>query len=573
MKLFFNGGLNEQQTPTLFECIQGYNFELGLRQSKLVPRRPYDLVGTATNALAINGFIQLVKRDNSETTLVQAGDTVYEWNGAGTFTSRGSVDSDSKLRGVTWSLGDYSVIVDVEKQTVVKKWDGSSLTTLTTGLGTDLYAKYGVVHLGRVWLANVTTTTDTPHLIAASRFEDPTSFDVAQRAVSGTFSSVAPAFYLLSPDLRPINGMKLFQDQLIFSTEGGRLFKLTGTSPTDFALEDFYAGSAATGDESMENIGNDVIFMKSGGNIDLLSATEKFGDVSADDVSRWIPDTVENLTGSITVYDQIRQKILFFVSGKIRSEDFYAGSAATGDESMENIGNDVIFMKSGGNIDLLSATEKFGDVSADDVSRWIPDTVENLTGSITVYDQIRQKILFFVSGKILVLFKDLIGGELSPWSVYKTQEAFAFNTNAAAYIKRPGTQQYSVFFGDEVGRIFDLNGSVGGGDAGTEDVVVLRKTRFIQNGEGGDRFGRNALDFTRKVLSGVVVYRRVSMPCDVSLTFDWGDEYNESTSVVTLKGAPTVDNPAYYSGMHYYSGAGSYYSIGNRFAQKISSQA
>src|SRR5688572_4269530 len=490
MKLFFNGGLNEQQTPTLFECIQGYNFELGLRQSKLVPRRPYDLVGTATNALAINGFIQLVKRDNSETTLVQAGDTVYEWNGAGTFTSRGSVDSDSKLRGVTWSLGDYSVIVDVEKQTVVKKWDGSSLTTLTTGLGTDLYAKYGVVHLGRVWLANVTTTTDTPHLIAASRFEDPTSFDVAQRAVSGTFSSVAPAFYLLSPDLRPINGMKLFQDQLIFSTEGGRLFKLTGTSPTDFALEDFYAGSAATGDESMENIGNDVIFMKSGGNIDLLSATEKFGDVSADDVSRWIPDTVENLTGSITVYDQIRQKVFFFVSGKI-----------------------------------------------------------------------------------LVLFKDLIGGELSPWSVYKTQEAFAFNTNAAAYIKRPGTQQYSVFFGDEVGRIFDLNGSVGGGDAGTEDVVVLRKTRFIQNGEGGDRFGRNALDFTRKVLSGVVVYRRVSMPCDVSLTFDWGDEYNESTSVVTLKGAPTVDNPAYYSGMHYYSGAGSYYSIGNRFAQKISSQA
>ena len=490
MRLYFPGGLNEQQTPTLLECIQGYNFELGLKQSKLVPRLPYALKGTATNALAFNGAVQLVKRDNTETTLVQTGDTVYLWDGASSFTSEGTVSADSRLRGVTWSLGDYSVITDVAKETVVKKWDGSNLTTLSTGLGTDLYAKYGVVHNGRVWLGNVKTNTDTPHLIAASRFEDPTSFDTAQRAVSGTFSSTAPAFYLLTPDLRPINGMKLFQNQLIISTEGGRLFKLTGSSPSDYALVDFYSGSAATGNESIENIGNDVIYMKAGGGIDLLSSTERFGDVSGDDVSRWIPETVEGLTDAITVYDQSRQKVFFFVSGKI-----------------------------------------------------------------------------------LVLFKDLIGGELSPWSVYTTQEAFAFNTNCALYMKRPGTQEYSVFFGDDVGRIFDLNGSPGDGDAGAEDVMVLRKTRFIQHGEGGDKNGGGALNLETRVLEGEVIYRRVSDPCDCTISFDWGDEYVESYSVVPLKGAPTAFGGVYYSGTGMYYGGDDYYSQGSSFAQKISSQS
>lgn len=490
MKLYFPGGLNEQENPDILECIQGFNFELGLRQSKLKPRLPYALKGTATNGLAANGFVQLVKRDNTETTLVQTGDTVYQWDGDTTFTSRGTVSTNSRLRGVTWSLGDYSVVTDIGKAAVVKKWSGSAFTTLTTGLGTDLYAKYGIVHQNRVWLANVTTSTDTPHLIVASAFENPESYDTSKRASVDTFSASTAAFYLLSPDLRPINGMIVFMDELVISTEGGRLFKLSGSSPTDYKFIDFYAGSAATGSESIANIGNDAIYMKAGGNIDLLSSTQKFGDVAADDVSRWIPNTVDGLTGSITIYDQVRQKIFFFVSGKI-----------------------------------------------------------------------------------LVLYKDLIGAELSPWSVYTTQESFAFNTNAAIYMKRPGTQEYSVFFGDEVGRIFDLNGSPGDGDAGTETVSVQRKTRFIQDGEGGDRFGRNALDLMRSVLHGQVIYRRISAACDVTVSFDWGDEYNESSSTITLKGAPTGSSAVYYSGLHYYSGAGSYYSSGEAFAQKISSQS
>ncbi len=480
-RILFAGGLNENQNPNLLEANSGFNFELGKSQTKLLPRKPFDLKGTATNAGSINGLLQLVKRDDTETTLVCADNTVYQWNGAATFTSKGSVTSGSKLRDTYWSLGDYLVITDITKTTVVKKWDGTTFSTLTTGLGTDLYAKYGIVHQSRVWLFNVTTSSDTPHLLVASAFENPTSYDTSQRAVSGTFATGNEAFYMLTPDLRPINGVAVFQDVLIISTDKGRLFKLTGTGPSTY---------------------------------------------------KW--------------------------------EDFYSGSAAIGDESMANTGNDVMFMRKGGNIESLIATQNFGDVTTDDMSRWIPQTVKGLDNAIVVYDQSNQKVLFFVLNKILVLFKDLVGGELSPWSVYTTQDPFLCNTNAARYMRIPGEADYTVYFGDEDGRIFDLNGQLSMGDGATYSIQTQRKTRLITKSDWGEE------DFISDILSGRVTYRRVG-ECDIDLEFDWADEYNVSSATITLKGPPTSDDPPYFGGDSYF-GEDIYFNEGFAFANKISSR-
>ena len=312
--LTFEGGLNEQDVTLVKdqECVGGYNFELGFKDTHLRPRKPFDNLGTATNASAINGFIQLIKNDDTETTLVQSGDTVYEWNGTSTFTSRGTVNSASRLRGTTWTLGGYSVITDTAKSTVVKKWDGTTFSTLTTGLGADLYAKYGVVHLNRVWLFNVTSGTSTPHLLVASAFENPQSYNTSLRAKDSSFTTGNEAFYMVSPDLRPINGVELFYGNLIFSTDGGSLWKLTGTDSKDFALVPFYPGSAAVGTETVKSIGDDVVYMKKDGVIESLRSTETAGDVKTDDLSRFIRDTTLDLTSCITVYDQTRQKVYFF---------------------------------------------------------------------------------------------------------------------------------------------------------------------------------------------------------------------------------------------------------------------
>lgn len=311
--LTFEGGLNEQDITLVQdqECTLGYNFELGSKDTHFRPRKPFDNKGTATNAASINGFVQLITSADVETTLVQSADTVYLWDGS-TFTSKGTVNTASKLRGVTWTLGGYSVITDISKLTVVKKWDGSALTTLTTGLGADLYAKYGLVHLGRMWLFNVKAGNDTPHLLVASAFETPTSYNTTLRAKDSSFSTGNEAFYMVTPDLRPINGVAPFYGTLIISTEGGSLWKLSGTSSVNFQWDPFYPGSFATGTETMILTGDDVFYMKKGGGVESVRSTDTYGDIKGDDLSRWIRPTVENLTDCISVYDQQRQKVYFF---------------------------------------------------------------------------------------------------------------------------------------------------------------------------------------------------------------------------------------------------------------------
>jgi hypothetical protein len=473
LKVFYGAGLNENQYPHPSEAGSGsYNFDLRKDSSFLFPRKPFDLVSTATGTGSIMGLLQLEKRDGSCTTLVQRGATVSKWDGGTTYSSVATVTSVAQLRDVYWSLGDYIVITDLQKMQAVSKWDGTTFSTLTTGLGTSLFAKYGIVHQSRVWLFNVKTSSDTPHLMVASAFENPESYDTTQRAVSGTFVTGSEAFYMLTPDLKPINGVALtLSGDLVISTERGRIFKLSGSSPDDY---------------------------------------------------KWV--------------------------------DFYANSNAVGSESMTSSGNDIFYMRQGSAIESLSATQNYGDVAADDVSRWIPDTVANLTGGIAVYDQKNQKVLWFVTGKVLALYKDLLYGgcvideagqkaKLSPWSVYKTSHSSNFETSCARYMRRQGDTDYSVFFGDSEGRIYDLNGTGSGGDGGTTDIGVVRKTRFL-----GEEAG---LNYHRRIPKARIRYQRTKQ-CSISISLDWGDEYNTSTSSVNLDGSTVADTAAYFGGDFYF---------------------
>lgn len=315
-ELTFEGGINEQdETHVQFsECTVGYNFELGVIDTHFRPRKAFDRDGTSVpNGGAIRGIMQLIKTDDTETTLVQADGDVYKFDGS-TYSSVGTCVSTSLLRGQTWQLGDYMVITDLNKDTVVKKWDGTDYTDLPTGLtSVSLFAKYAVVHLGRMWLFNVTAGTDTPHMMVASEYENPESYDTTLRATDTSFSTGNEAFFMLTPNLRPINGVALFYDTLVISTEGGVLYKLTGTDSTNFVLAPFYVGSAAIGTETVANIGNDIVFMRRGGIIESLRSTDRFGDVSTDDLSRWVRTSLRNSTDAITVYDQTRQKVFFFL--------------------------------------------------------------------------------------------------------------------------------------------------------------------------------------------------------------------------------------------------------------------
>ena len=484
MEITFGGGLNEKDDAKvkLEECTIGYNFELSLSNTHFKPRLPFSLDGTATNAASLNGFIQLIKNDNTETTLVQAGDTAYLWDGSTSFTSKGTVTSTSRLRGVTWSLGGYSVIVDIEKQTVIKKWDGTTFSTLTTGLGgTALYAKYGIVHLGRMWLFNVKAGTDTPHLCVASAYENPESYDITKRAQDSSFSTGNEAFYMTTPDLLPINGVCLFMNILIISTENGRLWKLTGVDSTDFAWTQFYSGSYAIGTESIANIGNDVVYMRNGGVIESLTSTQEFGDVKADDLSDWIRTSSTGLTEAITIYDQDRQKVYFFTT----------------------------------------------------------------------------------SNNLLVLFKEMIVTDLSPWSVYKTNHSSSFMAESAIYMRKPGTSSYYTFWGDSSGNIYRMDSDTEG-DPSSIAIDTSRRTTVLYDVVDGDPTGKDLK------IKGRVEYKRIA-DCDLLMDFEWSDDYSISRCTVPLEGPPTGDAATYYGGSAYYGGA-FYYNTGFFYSDRISTK-
>lgn len=490
-------GLNENITTAPGECSEGANFDLEAFRTSFVPRPCYDLKGTATNAGKLTGLLQLVKRDGTETTLTVNGSKVYLWDGASSFTDKGTVTTDALLRGEYWSLGEYLVITDLNLNNVVKTWDGTTFGDMThTGVVGDLSAKFAIVHLNRIWLFNIKQgSTSYPHMILVCKFEDPTNWDIATRGGpttvgGGAFVTGLEAFYLLTPDLKPINGVCLFQNQLIFSTDKGRIWSLTGSSAATFQVLDFSDTSPAIGTETVISMGSDVILPRQGNAITLLYATQAYGNVLQANVAHWIPSTL----GAVTTYNQI------------------------------------------------------------------------------VYDITNQRVLFFVNGKVLVLYKDILAqdrGALvagpSPWSVYTTQDSAAFNTLAAKYMLRPGTSTYSVFFGDSAGRIFDLYGTGTTGDAGSSSntVQASRRSRHV----GVEIL--NPWPYMEENLTGRVVYRR-NVEVDLTVTLDWDDEYNTTHNVVRLQGPAANDSSPYFGGSFYYGGT-SYYNQGALATRRVSS--
>ena len=134
MKLTFEGGLNENDGTQLNECQEGYNFDLVFGDTNLIPRKPLDLKGTATNGGNIAGIMQLIKKDDTDTTIVYEDDavtpTIYLWDGGSTFTSKRTtnVATDSKLRSTYFALDDTLSITDINKNTPLLRWDGTNVT-------------------------------------------------------------------------------------------------------------------------------------------------------------------------------------------------------------------------------------------------------------------------------------------------------------------------------------------------------------------------------------------------------------------------------------------------------------
>lgn len=324
--LTFGGGIHtraSQDDINDVECADGRNFSLDAGNKELRNRKPFDLVATATNAAQINGFICLQKSDGTVSMLVQAGTTVYEWDGASTFTSRGTVSSSARLRGRlehNWQLDDEVLITDLALQEPVMKWDGTTLADVSflqsdgsTAWTGDFRARYLIVQNERAIFFNIyDNTTAFPHLVVGAQRGDYTILSVSDRPSSSL--NEADPFFMVQPDLRYINGVTEIKGSIVTSSRDGSLFKISGQSAQDFAIEPFFPRSGVSGSEAMTNIGNDALYARQG-RIESLMSTDKFGDVETDDVSLKVSDQIEAYSDWTLVYNQRVQRAYCFSSG------------------------------------------------------------------------------------------------------------------------------------------------------------------------------------------------------------------------------------------------------------------
>jgi hypothetical protein len=320
--LKFGGGLHSKASPDDIdprEAADGYNFHIDLENRNLKNRAPFDLIGTVPNAQEIRGGGSLLASDGTVTTIFQAGDTVYSWDGLTTFTSVGTVSASSKLRGHwrshTWNLTDKLLLTDLNLADVVKVWNGTALSNATftneasASFGT-FYAKYLNISNERAVFANVKdASSSTPHLIVGSARSNYAQITVTDRP-SSSLSDGDP-FFLISPDLKPINGMVESFGATIISTEKGQLFNLSGSTAKDFAFNPFYPGSAASGPEALIDIGNDIIYGRQG-RIESVIDTNTFGNAQASDITAGIADQINSYTGWTGVFNsRLRHAFMF----------------------------------------------------------------------------------------------------------------------------------------------------------------------------------------------------------------------------------------------------------------------
>lgn len=336
----FGGGVNSRAFAEDIqerECKSGQNFDLDPQNRAFKNRAPYDLVGTTPNTAEVRGFATLLKTDGSVSFLVQAGNTVYDWDGVSTFTSKGTVSATAKLRGRiehNWQLSDKVIITDVNLQQPVMEYDGTTLANVSflsnpsTAWTGDFKAKYCTVVDERVIFSNIDdNSTAFPHMIVGTKRSDYTTLSVSDRPADSL--AVDDPFFLLQPNLRAINGMAQAFNVVAISSAQGAIWKLTGTSSKDFAMAQLHPGSGASGDEAITFVGNDIVYGR-GGRVESLINTDKFGDIDTDDLSFPIFDQIQNYTGWTIVYNSRNQRIYCFPESQSECWVFHKSMVPTG---------------------------------------------------------------------------------------------------------------------------------------------------------------------------------------------------------------------------------------------------
>lgn len=468
----FGGGLHTRASEDEIdprEAADGANFLLDLENRELRNRKPFDLVGQVPNGAEIRGGATLLKSDGTVSTLIQAGAAIYEWDGADGFTKVGTVNANARLRGHwrshNWTLDDKVLITDLALAEVVKEWNGTTFQSVSFKNGSSsgasfgsFYAKYLGISDERAVFSNVRDGSGfLPHLMVGSKRSDYETISVADRPASSLGED--DPFYLPMPDLKPINGHCDAFGTTVISTNQGKLFNLSGKSAKDFSFDDFYPGSAASGEESVEYIGNDIIYGRRG-RIESVRDTDRFGDSEADDLTAGIADQIENYTGWRIIYNTRLNRAYLFPEG---------------------------------------------------------------VSEVWVYNIAMR------------------GGKLSPWMRWTTKHELAFMPTFVMSMLDPSDGLEYVMMGDDGGNLYRLEGRGASGDGGAADIALEWQTKLFSA----------PLDTEINHVEGFIKYRK-NVAATVRLIFEFAGQTATNESITI--DIPAITDVAHWGGDHWFGG-------------------
>ena len=114
-----------------------------------------------------------------------------------------------------------------------------------------------------------------------------------------------------------VTGLKVFRNELFVFCQR-RIYKITGTSSSNFALVEVAKNVGTIAHHSIQELGGDIIFLAADG-IRTIAGTARIGDVELGTVSKQVQDRINDIT-----YDNVTSLI---IRGKSQYRLFYPVSA------------------------------------------------------------------------------------------------------------------------------------------------------------------------------------------------------------------------------------------------------
>ena len=223
-------------------------------------------VSSGGSTLAINPNLASSPADNAVVTFISL-----------------SRESAGRTRFVEYNFSGTKKVAIVDGVNAPAIYDGSTFTALVSA-PTDVISATHVISFNKhLFFGNLDLLTFTAPLL-------DTNFEAGDGAGSIRIGD-------------KITGLAVFREQLIIFTEKS-IFKLTGTSLSNFALVAITLDIGCIDGDTIQEIGGDIMFLTEDG-LRLLSATDRIGDFGLGIVSKTIQDVMNKFIASASLFSSV----------------------------------------------------------------------------------------------------------------------------------------------------------------------------------------------------------------------------------------------------------------------------